>query len=447
MPKNSIHFHVLIASPSDCQEERAAIADALKRWNQVYGSLRGVELRPNLWEQDSQPELGERPQGIVNRQLVDSADILIAVFWRRLGTPTSEAISGTVEEIQRFLKRGAPALVYFSRRPTDLADLDTEQLKSLQAYKREIKEQGLTGEFATVAELREKVEVAVGVVVENLLKVKLQQGDSRLSRQELRRVQSEIDAARPLREQLYAAKSREDSDYDVVFDPRDSATFYNQIADRYDARQSDELLDAHYSAIAILERYLSGRTLPRVLDLGGGTGSEIATHFAPRNDIKWVYVDASESMAKHFKYNMRRAHMKTTVILGSAERQVESLAEDGFRFDAIIVSWLLSSVSADISFDHLRTLLKKDGCLIVADAEPSNLKNQPLYGILLGQHRVALRLRPVDPKEVQAEAISAGLELLESPPPIVKRDGTPYAYVQVYRAQSDELTSPTKRNN
>jgi hypothetical protein len=33
---------------------------------------------------------------------VESGDILMGVFWTRLGTPTGKAPSGTVEEIEHF---------------------------------------------------------------------------------------------------------------------------------------------------------------------------------------------------------------------------------------------------------------------------------------------------------------------------------------------------------
>jgi hypothetical protein len=138
-------------------------------------------------------------------------------------------------------------------------------------------------------------------------------------------------------------------------------------------------------------------------------------------------------MLQQFYHNTRRARMQTTVMLGSADKQAESLLEDGYRFDAIIMSWLLSSVTTNIRFETLGGLLKKDGCLVITDADPENLRNQPLYGIDLGQVRIALRLRPVEPKQLEAAATSAGLELNETTP-ILKRDGSKYAFVQVYRA-------------
>lgn len=49
---------------------------------------------------------GSTGQGQINEQLVDAADIVLAVFDARLGSPTAVAISGTAEEIFRAHDRG-----------------------------------------------------------------------------------------------------------------------------------------------------------------------------------------------------------------------------------------------------------------------------------------------------------------------------------------------------
>jgi hypothetical protein len=54
------------------------------------------------------------PQAIINKQLLKSSDLLVAVFWTRLGSPTGVADSGTVEEINEHLAGGKPAMIYFS---------------------------------------------------------------------------------------------------------------------------------------------------------------------------------------------------------------------------------------------------------------------------------------------------------------------------------------------
>lgn len=82
---------VLIASPGDTVNERRVLREVIEDWNSLNGD-QGVFLQTLRWEGDATPELGgNRAQGVINRQLVDSADMLVGVFWTRLGTPTSEA--------------------------------------------------------------------------------------------------------------------------------------------------------------------------------------------------------------------------------------------------------------------------------------------------------------------------------------------------------------------
>ncbi len=47
--------------------------------------------------------MGDRPQGIINEQLVNNCDIFIGIFWGRLGTRTGKTESGSVEEIEKFI--------------------------------------------------------------------------------------------------------------------------------------------------------------------------------------------------------------------------------------------------------------------------------------------------------------------------------------------------------
>jgi hypothetical protein len=78
----------------------------------------GAEARVELinWRTHAHPEAGRRPQALINRQFADRADIVLAIFWQRLGSRTGKAVSGTVEEIERAQRRGKPVMVYFSQR-------------------------------------------------------------------------------------------------------------------------------------------------------------------------------------------------------------------------------------------------------------------------------------------------------------------------------------------
>ena len=113
MGRTATVLEVLIASPSDVTAARDAITAAIHAWNGTHSEREGVILQPLRWELDARPELGDRPQAVINRQIVDRADITIAVFWTRLGTPTGHAASGTAEEIQRSFDAGRPTLLYF----------------------------------------------------------------------------------------------------------------------------------------------------------------------------------------------------------------------------------------------------------------------------------------------------------------------------------------------
>src|SRR5579871_1904897 len=108
MPRETRCYEVLIASPGDVQAERQIIVECIDDWNAAHSRSSSVILQPRRWELDVYPELGDRPQEIINKQIVDTADIVLGVFWHRIGTPTGQAESGTVEEIERFVAAKRP---------------------------------------------------------------------------------------------------------------------------------------------------------------------------------------------------------------------------------------------------------------------------------------------------------------------------------------------------
>jgi hypothetical protein len=99
--------------------------------------------------------MGERAQAVINRQLRD-ADLLVAAFWTRVGTPTAEAISGTVEEIERHLAAGKPAMLYFSTQPVAPDSLDPEQYRLLRDFRESCRARGLVEEYDSIEQFREK---------------------------------------------------------------------------------------------------------------------------------------------------------------------------------------------------------------------------------------------------------------------------------------------------
>lgn len=147
-------LRVLIASPSDLEEERDAAERAVHDWNAANAEAEGTVLLPVRWETNTFPQAGGRPQGIINKQIVDAADILVGLFWTKIGTATGVSQSGTVEEVDRVVAAGKPAAIYFSRRAVDPARIDVAQLAGLRDFQAETYKTALCGDFQAPDEFR-----------------------------------------------------------------------------------------------------------------------------------------------------------------------------------------------------------------------------------------------------------------------------------------------------
>ena len=149
-------FKVMIASPSDVTAERNIIRDVLSEWNAINAEKNNIVLLPVSWESHSAPEMGDRPQAIINKQILKDSDLLVGVFWTRIGTDTGEYISGTVEEIEEHVKLGKPAMLYFSQAPVIPDSVDQEQYGKLKEFKESCKEKGLFETYSDLNDFRNK---------------------------------------------------------------------------------------------------------------------------------------------------------------------------------------------------------------------------------------------------------------------------------------------------
>jgi hypothetical protein len=103
-------YRVLIASPSDLAEERQVATQAINEWNSQRAAAESVVLLPVKWDTHATPRSSVRPQAAINDELVHSSDILVGMFWTKLGMHTGIAESGTFEEIDQFVAAGKPAM-------------------------------------------------------------------------------------------------------------------------------------------------------------------------------------------------------------------------------------------------------------------------------------------------------------------------------------------------
>ena len=148
---------VMIASPGDVADEREIVRGVIHDWNDVNSQRSQVMLAAVGWDSHSSPELGERPQDLINKRILKGCDILIGVFWTRLGTPTGKSLSGTVEEIEEHVEAGKPAMIYFSSRPVELDSVDLEQYNKVKEVRKKWQQQGLIEAYDNTEQFRQKL--------------------------------------------------------------------------------------------------------------------------------------------------------------------------------------------------------------------------------------------------------------------------------------------------
>lgn len=157
----------MIGSPSDATDERQAITEAILRWNAI-NRAKSIFIEPVKWESHATPGLEGRPQGMINEELVPISDILVAAFRSRAGSPTGKEVSGTIEEIREFMRLGKYVVLYFYEGEVSIGNVDPDQLKTINEFRKEIQQHGLTASYKNINELREHIICHLTRIVDKL---------------------------------------------------------------------------------------------------------------------------------------------------------------------------------------------------------------------------------------------------------------------------------------
>ncbi|GAB5902839.1 hypothetical protein [Mycobacteroides chelonae] len=145
----TLALHLLISAPGDVPfDDMAAIRKTISQWNLNFGRTVGLTVLPVSWTEHAVAEFGERPQAILNNQIVEEADLAVALFYDRLGTPTGEAESGTAEEIKVLVEAGkSVAVLVNSGARTPLKGQALEERQRLDTYLDELRNIALVFEY------------------------------------------------------------------------------------------------------------------------------------------------------------------------------------------------------------------------------------------------------------------------------------------------------------
>lgn len=143
----SSRLRIFIGSPGDVAEERDIVSLVVGELRRVFENILPVQLEAIRWETHAWPDVGEDAQDVINRE-IGEYDIFVGIMWKRFGTQTKRARSGTDEEFQRayqyFKKYGRPKIMFYFRRApfytTDISELT--QFQKVVKFRKELEKLG-----------------------------------------------------------------------------------------------------------------------------------------------------------------------------------------------------------------------------------------------------------------------------------------------------------------
>ena len=166
-------YKVMIGAPSDIQEEINIAINAIYHWNHIHAEKQKTVLLPLHWSISAYPAIGQHPQKVINQQVVNKSDLLICIFGAKLGTPTNDYVSGSVEEIEEHIKAGKPVMIFF-KNILSLKDIDIEQVSRLREFKNAIGGKALYADYNSIVDferiLSDKLSLCVN---DNFIKEKI----------------------------------------------------------------------------------------------------------------------------------------------------------------------------------------------------------------------------------------------------------------------------------
>ena len=148
MAENVTKLRVFVASPGDVLVERKKLAEVIDELNHGIAGAKGIMLQLIGWETDAWPGVAVDPQAVINQQ-IEGYDIFIGIMWKRFGTPTKRAGSGTAEEFEQAYHLwetcGTPRIMlYFSKTNFYPSSLDEAiQVGKVLEFKKKAMDKGV----------------------------------------------------------------------------------------------------------------------------------------------------------------------------------------------------------------------------------------------------------------------------------------------------------------
>lgn len=173
-------FKIFLASPGDTDAERLAADEVVDEINKSIGSRDNFRLELLKWENDTYPSMGEDGQDVINKQIGGDYQIFVGIMWKKFGTPTKRAGSGTEEEFElaydRFTnKKDIQIMFYFNSCPIP-QDADLMQFQKVREFKKKIEDLGAYHKpFDSTKDFEKSLRMDLTRYVKDILKEEIQE--------------------------------------------------------------------------------------------------------------------------------------------------------------------------------------------------------------------------------------------------------------------------------
>ncbi|EKE05274.1 MAG: hypothetical protein ACD_19C00373G0002 [uncultured bacterium] len=170
-------YKIFVASPSDLSDERSLLEEVIDELNISTFNNSDIKVELIKWETHANPDIGEYPQNVINKDIGNNYDIFIGILWSKFGSATPNYKSGTEEEFYNAYKRyreshSVKIMFYFKQEPIPIDLIDPESIKSIRKFKSELGEKGLLyWDYNTTEEFQKLLRIQLARKIQELNQV------------------------------------------------------------------------------------------------------------------------------------------------------------------------------------------------------------------------------------------------------------------------------------
>jgi hypothetical protein len=142
-------LRVFAAFPSDLAEEVAVLASVIDELNSTVARETGKRLELLTWKTHATPGVSTDPQAVINECVDGRYDVFVGLLWKRFGSRTPRAESGTAEEFDVAYQRAKSrpesvrVMFYFKRAPVSFEEIDPAQIGAVNAFRERLGPKGV----------------------------------------------------------------------------------------------------------------------------------------------------------------------------------------------------------------------------------------------------------------------------------------------------------------